>query len=448
MREKVHFRWPVFYRILYAMVSMAHKLYYRRFTVVGYEKIPPNSPVIFAPNHQNALMDALAVDFAAKRSVVFLARADIFKKPIVAKILNMLKILPIYRIRDGIEALGNNQEVFDNTVAVLKANYPLCILPEGNHEGQKRLRSLKKGIFRIALQAEESNQFNLNLHIVPVGLDFSDYFNAGADLIVVFGTPIKISDYAEQYRENEQKTINKLMHVLAANMRSVMIHIPEEHYELIHEISELYEPCICQSSETKREPYNRFKIRQHIVHKATEAFKHFPEKAAQLAEALKDYNAQLNKFRFKDILFQHKPAGGFSLLAGILISILLLPIQLYGFILNYIPFKLPIQLALKVKDRHFKSSIQFVISLLFFPVYYLLLMALFYLFTSGFMLLLLFVITLPLSGIFSFYNYRRMELLWNNLRLFRFRHANTDQYNSLVNERIKILGLIKASLNV
>jgi len=127
---------------------------------------------------------------------------------------------------------------------------------------------------------------------------------------------------------------------------------------------------------------------------------------------------------------------------------LLLPIQLYGFILNYIPFKLPIQLALKVKDRHFKSSIQFVISLLFFPVYYLLLMALFYLFTSGFMLLLLFVITLPLSGIFSFYNYRRMELLWNNLRLFRFRHANTDQYNSLVNERIKILGLIKASLNV
>ena len=31
-------------------------------TVVGIEKIPPDTPVIFAPNHQNALMDALETE--------------------------------------------------------------------------------------------------------------------------------------------------------------------------------------------------------------------------------------------------------------------------------------------------------------------------------------------------------------------------------------------------
>jgi len=447
MKGKLKFRWPVFYKILYSIVSLAYKLYYRRFTVIGYEKIPFGSPVIFAPNHQNALMDALAVDFASKRSVVFLARADIFKKPFIAKILNMLRILPIYRIRDGIEALGNNQEVFDNTVAALKSNYPICILPEGNHEGQKRLRSLKKGIFRIALQAEESNQFNLNLHIVPVGLDYSDYFNAGADLTVVFGTPIRIADYAEQYHENEQKTINKLMNLLAEKMRSVMIHIPEEHYKLIYEVSEMYEPDVWNTCNLKRNPYNKLTARQNTIHKATEAFKRFPEKASQIGEALQEYNKTLSKLRFDDCLVQQKPAGFFSLLMNIILSTLILPLQLYGFLLNYIPFRLPIQLTLKVKDKHFKSSVQFVVSLLFFPVYYLILIALFSLFTDGFLLLLVFILSLPISGIFSFHNYQRMEFLWDKIRLYRFRLSKSDQYRSLIDERIKIINLINATLN-
>ena len=93
MRGKVIFRWPFLYKILYAYVGVFHRLYHRRVTVVGYEKIPPDTPVIFAPNHQNALMDALAVLYTAPKAVAFMARADIFKKPAIAKILNFLKIL-------------------------------------------------------------------------------------------------------------------------------------------------------------------------------------------------------------------------------------------------------------------------------------------------------------------------------------------------------------------
>lgn len=429
------------------MVSVAHKLYYRRFTVVGYEKIPLDSPVIFAPNHQNALMDALAVDFAARRSVVFLARADIFKKPAVAKILNMLKILPIYRMRDGIEALGNNQEVFDNTIAVIKSNYPLCILPEGNHEGQKRLRPLKKGIFRIALQAEESNQFNLNLHIVPVGLDFSDYFNAGSDLTVVFGTPIKIADYESQYRENEQRTITKLMNLLSENMRSVMIHIPEEHYELIFQISEMYEPNVWNTCNVKRHPYNKLTIKQYIIQKATEAFKQFPEKVIETTKALKEYNNNLKKVKLDDCLLQQKPSSFISLLFAILLSILILPLHLYGMILNYIPFKLPIWIASKIKDKHFKSSVNFVTSLFIFPIYYIIIFIVFCLFTDGYLLPLIFGLTLPVSGLFAFYNYQYMKKLWGKLRLFRFRLTNNEQYDTLNNERIHIINLIKDTIN-
>lgn len=447
MVEKVKFRGPVFYKFLYAFVSVMHRLYYRRFTVIGYEKIPPNTPVIFAPNHQNALMDALAVDFASKRPVVFLARADIFKKPAIAKILNMLRILPIYRIRDGIGALGNNQEVFDNTVDVLKANIPICILPEGNHDGQKRLRPLKKGIFRISFQAEESNQFNLNLQIVPVGIDYSNYFNAGSDLMVVFGTPIKIADYAVQYKENEQRTINTLMHALAEGIRGVMIHIPEEHYQMTYQISEMYEPNVWNTFNARRHPFNKLTIRQYIVQKITEAFTLNPGKAVVIKEALQGYNNKLSKLGLADCFLVQNPPRFLSLFIETIFSILFLPLHVYGMILNYLPYKVPVWLASKTKDPHFKSSIQFGISLFSFPVYYLILITAFCLFTDDYVIKLVFGSTLPVTGFFAFYNFKHMKKLFGKLRLFSLRLMKTEEYNSLKNDRNHIIDLIKTTIN-
>jgi len=447
MRKKVTFRWPVFYKILYAYVSVFHRLYYRRFTVVGYEKIPTNTPLIFAPNHQNALMDALAVDFATRKSVVFLARSDIFKKPIIAKLLNMLRILPIYRIRDGVESLGLNQEVFNNTVEVLKSNTPLCILPEGNHDGHRRLRPLKKGIFRIAFQSEESNSFNLNLHIIPVGLDYSDYFIAGADLTVVFGTPIKVADYLEQYRENEQKTINTLMHVLAESMRNVMIHIPEEHYELTYQISEMYEPHVWNTLNTKRQPYNKFTVRQYIVQKVTEAFALHPEKAVEIGDKLSVYNAKLSKAGLKDCLMQQKTPRFLSLLIETAISIVLLPLQIYGMVMNYLPYKLCDRMASKIKDSQFKSSFQFAIGLFAFPIYYLIIVTLFCLLTDVNLFKLVFAITLPVTALFSFYNYQYIKKLTEKFRTYRLKHFKAEQYNILQSERNHIIDLIKSTIN-
>ncbi len=447
MSGKVKFKWPYLYKFLYNYVSVAHRLYYRRFSVVGFEKIPADAPVIFAPNHQNALMDALAVAYAARRPLVFLARADIFKKPAIAKILNMLQILPIYRIRDGFEALGRNQEVFDLTVKVLKSKIPLCILPEGNHEGQKRLRPLKKGILRIAFQSEESTQFKLNLHIVPVGLDYSDYFNAGSDLTVVFGTPIRVADYADQYHENEQKTINTLMNVLAENMRSVMIDIPEQNYDLTRQISEMYEPNVWNTCNVKRHSYNKLTIKQYIVQKVTGAFNQFPEKSAIIGETLSSYKQKLSLHKLEDCDLQQNPDHFLSLLFNCILSILLLPIHIYGWILNYLPFKTSILMAAKNKDPHFKSSIQFGIGMFLFPIYYLLIISVFCIVTDGYLLKLVFGFSLPLSGFFAFYNYRHLKKLTGKLRIFNLRHFKAKQYKDLYNDRNQLINLIKATIN-
>jgi hypothetical protein len=306
---------------------------------------------------------------------------------------------------------------------------------------------LKKGIFRIAFQAEESNSFKLNLNIVPVGIDYSDYFNAGADLTVVYGTPIKIADYVEQYRENEQKTINTLMHLLAENMRSVMIHIPEEHYALTFQISEMYEPNVWNTCNLNRLPFNKLTVRQYIVHKITEAFAQNPEKAVEIGDALHVYNNNLDKANLTDCFLQQKTPHFISLLIETLISLVLLPIQVYGMILNYIPFKIPLMIAAKIKDPHFKSSIQFGIGLFIFPIYYIIIIASFCLLTDVNLLKLIFGLSLPITGLFAFYNYKHMKQLIGKLRIYGLKFSKNGQYNSLQNERNQIMELIKATVN-
>lgn len=447
MRKKTNFRGPVFYKFLYAYVSVFHRLFYRKVTVIGFEKIPANTPVIFAPNHQNALMDALAVLFAARRPVVFMARADIFKKPLIAKILNVLKILPIYRIRDGYAELGRNQEVFDATVDVLNSNTPICILPEGNHEGRKRLRPLKKGIFRMAFQAEQSRQFKLNLQIVPVGIDYSDYYHAGADLVVVIGSPIPVAQYAAQYVENEQKTINTLVGVLAENISNLMIDIPDENYELIYQLSEMYEPVVWDTHNEKRHPYNRLTIRQYIVQKFAALFTRNPLKADELRQAIAHYSTKVNAAGFSDKLLRHNAPKFLWLLIDSGVSILLLPLYVYGLLLNYIPYKLPLYQASKAKDPNFRTSIQFAISLLIFPVYYIIPIALFCYFSAYALWEIIFAISLPVSGLFAFYHHKHIKWLWGRVRIFWFKQMHRSRYNELMLFRKQVIEQIKTNLN-
>jgi len=447
MKNKAQFRWPFLYKVLYTYASLVHRLYYKRFTVIGVEKIPENAPVIFAPNHQNALMDALAVLFASSKKIAFLARADIFKKPLLAKILNSLRMMPVFRIRDGFESLGQNQEIFDTTVNVLKSNIPLCILPEGNHEGEKRLRPLKKGIFRIAFQAEESAEFKLNLHIIPVGLDYSNYFNAGSDLLVVFGKPIRVADYSERFKANEQKTINTLRNELAEEMRNVMIHIPEDHYKVIFQMSEMYESSVWNTNKTNRHPYNKFTIKQYIVQKATDAFSLYPDKAIALGNTISAYNDRLKKYGLIDKLLQQKRPRFFSLFTGILLTILLMPIHIYGMLLNYLPYKIPVWAAANIKDQHFKGSIHFGISLLLFPLYYLIVISAFCFLTEKTIIKVFFALSIPLSGFFTFYNYRNLKKLLGRLRLFRLKLSSPADYKSLKNDRTQIIDQIKSTIN-
>ena len=172
------------YNILRYYVDFMLYRSFKEIKYIGLEKIPTDGAVILAPNHANALMDALVVLGRKKEPTVFVARADLFKIPILAKIFHFLKIMPIMRIRDGVSEVKKNDDTIQKSIDVLLDKVPFCILPEGTHRAKHSLLPLGKGIFRIAIQTQELLGEKAPLYIVPLGLEYGNFFRFRSTVLV------------------------------------------------------------------------------------------------------------------------------------------------------------------------------------------------------------------------------------------------------------------------
>ena len=139
--------WYLLYKIGYAIVITGIRSYFKNHQYDGKKSIPLNTGILYAVNHQNAFLDPIVIAGKTKEPTYFLTRADIFKKPLVAKLLSMIYMLPIYRQRDGVDTIKMNQKTFDTCYDVLKQNGNIIIFPEGNHHYKKSLRPPQMNIF-------------------------------------------------------------------------------------------------------------------------------------------------------------------------------------------------------------------------------------------------------------------------------------------------------------
>lgn len=221
------------YMFLRPYVDWIFRCSYRSFRYIGKENIPTNGAVIFSPNHANALCDAMAVLGIDHSPKVFVARADIFRNPKRAKILNWLKIMPINRVRDGWDEVRHNDETINKAVDTLRDSVPFCILPEGTHRPKHSLLPLNKGIFRIALLANDAFGEEKPLYIVPVGLEYGDYFHLWDSLTVNIGQPLDVTQFAKEHAElTRPQLILALRDELTLRMRELILWVPDdEDYE-------------------------------------------------------------------------------------------------------------------------------------------------------------------------------------------------------------------------
>lgn len=418
-RDKIE-KWSLAYFLLKFYVDLGFR-YYFRLTVSGQGNIPKDKSLIFAPNHQNALMDALAVLTVKSWQPVFLARADIFEKPLLNKILTLFKILPVYRMRDGYGNLQKNDDIFNKTVDVLKNKNGLVILPEGNHGEKKRLRPLKKGIARIALQAEDASGGSLDIHIVPVGLDYTDYIKVGSKLHVRFGNPIGVKPFLKMYYENPAKAYNTLIEHLEKGMRAEMIDINDERYYTAYKvILDTFAPEYISKMNLPKNHPNMVDAQMVCIEQINRYKKHNPDDFLLLAADALEYNLLLTRRSLDPTIYKMSSKQKWGLVPLIITLLGLFPLFVYSFINSIFPVLIAKFATKKIKDTQFISSVRFAIGIVMFPIFHLIQLIVFALVTQNLMYTIIYAISLPL-GAFVVFEWKKWTLLaWSRLREIKF----------------------------
>ncbi len=362
-----------FYYMIYPYVKAFFFKFYGKVEVHGLENIPRNEPVIFAPNHQSALMDALILLFSAPQDIVFLARADIFNNRVLAFFLNSMKMLPVFRQRDGASELGKNVDIFEISVDVLQNRHFLCVMPEGNHGRGRRLRTIVKGIFRIGFKAQEEYGDKPFVKILPVGFDVGHYVKQNQTLLIQYGKPIELSDYYEQYQENNARGINAMKARLREDMLPLMINIEsEEFYDTIMELKPIFNSKMRKlMGITGKKLIDKFTADKELISRIDKLIEKDPEPLRELAVKVDKYTSGMKEQNIRDWTVRDRGYGILRTLWRYLSLIVTFPIFLAGFIPNALPYLLPAHLVRNVKDIQFHSSLKAGLGfLLLFPLIY------------------------------------------------------------------------------
>jgi 1-acyl-sn-glycerol-3-phosphate acyltransferase len=406
------------YWFLRPIVGLGSRLFFRRIEVVGLENVPDTGAVILVANHQNAMLDPVMCCIFTPRQLHWLTRADVFVPGKITQLLRAINMMPVYRERDSVKDIRDrNQRTFEECYARLKNDAMVCLFPEGTHRGKKSLHPLKKGLARLADGALEKGLDKIVL--LPVGLDYGDYYHSRSTLLIRFGRAVKwaeISDIHEpDASRNLQKSMDEVRHRLSEEMIDIQV---EENYHMLMVLEPLIHGMYPQSLNHGFEVFQKvcgyFEASSH--HSAS--FRGLVQRYEQLSRQM-----HLNDGLLSEKV--HRPEdtwlNPFLLLAGGVASI---PAMFF-----FAPMHAIIEhiVDTRIKDRLFYNSIRLVIWTFGAPLYLLLAAVVAGTFwgKDGWWYSLL---CITISGIIALKVWFPFRSWWMRMRLRRQRKTNPGLY--------------------
>ncbi len=205
-------------RLIAAIVRLMARVFFRRIEIAGIERIPHTAPVIFAVNHPNALIDPVFLLCFAPRRVSFLAKAPLFRMPLIGWMVRIFDSIPVYRRQDNVSTAGN-RETFAQARRVLERGGAMAIFPEGTSHSDPGLREMKTGAARIALGA------SIRVSIVPTGLYYTAKQTFRSSALMYFGSPLVVDPEAVEVNgEPRQESVEKLTAEIESALAAVTLH--------------------------------------------------------------------------------------------------------------------------------------------------------------------------------------------------------------------------------
>jgi glycerol-3-phosphate O-acyltransferase/dihydroxyacetone phosphate acyltransferase len=344
-------------RAITALLRVCLRVFFRRIEIVGLEQVSSEDPVIYAVNHPNGLLDPLFLLCFAPRPVSFLAKAPLFRYPIIGWIVRTLDAIPVYRKQDGTS--GSNEETFAKARTLLRSGGTIAIFPEGTTHDDPELRELKTGAARIALGAQVDR-----LMIVPAGIYYTARHQFRSSALVVFGEPWALTPATlETNGEPRVADVEALTDRIEAGLDAVTLQADSKSaLDLIARAEDIF------TADEEQPLTEEFDLRRQFVEGYQFIVKHDPVRLERLRSAIGQFEAELRRTNFE--IDELKPRIDPVRLFRVLV---LLPVAVVGAILHYPTYRLVGYLGRRFSNDELVlvSTVKFIAALAFYPLTYL-----------------------------------------------------------------------------
>ena len=199
------------YHAVKGILKVALAVFFKKITVTGIENIPGKGPMILVANHPNTFMDPIIIASITDQRLGFVANAGIFTNKIFNSVFRYFHVIPIFRKKDVASGeKPDNTEAFSKCHDYLNEGRTFLIFPEGSSYYELKLREIKTGTSRIALSFDQLKNFESNLKIVPVALDYSDSIQFRSVVSVTVHPALEMDDYRADYKMDPVQGVKSL----------------------------------------------------------------------------------------------------------------------------------------------------------------------------------------------------------------------------------------------
>jgi 1-acyl-sn-glycerol-3-phosphate acyltransferase len=411
-----------FYAVVRAVARFWLWFFFRAVDVRHAERVPAGGPVLLCINHPNNLIDSLLVGAVLDRKVHYLATAALFRNPLVARFLGASGVIPIYRKVDepggprapraqaaagSVTTVDRNVDAFAACGAAFDGGRVIAIYPEGTTHAEARVQRIKTGAARIALEYEAKAPGRLTL--VPVGLSFETRKAFRGRVLVSFGEPVPVTPYLPVWRDEPVKAVDALTTAIQWAMEREVVHVARiDTAAVARAVEEIYRSELERELREERGLSPRQIDPFRLARAIADAVDHFrerePERVERLWQRIQTYRALLTAYRLRDdavraggdhVRVRARVAWSWRAVAG-------LPLFAYGTVVNALPYAIPRWLARRMARKETDyATVRLLASVVAFPVFWVLESWVVWR-MAGVRWALVFVLTLPLSGLVAY----------------------------------------------
>ena len=213
----------MFFRLMRFIVGTYLRIFYK-VEFRGYKSLPKKGAYIVIGNHHSN-SDPILMTVKFKPQVHYMAKKELFDKPIVGVFFHWIGGIPVER--------GSKADfgAIDESIDAVKQGKCLGLFPEGKRSKDGKMGKGKSGTALIANKT--------NADIIPIGLTYEQRGKFRSKIIVEYGKIIKNEELgmSEQATPREMKNATTLMMNRISELRHIEICKPQlEDKEKVSEI--------------------------------------------------------------------------------------------------------------------------------------------------------------------------------------------------------------------